>query len=101
MATQREVSEHLGLSVASISELIKKGVLPSKRGRSPLDIDVCRHSYIGYLRKLAGYHKKKRIRRHSRGENKTYKGSSRQSRARSVRIRGQTYTCNLSSRYLG
>jgi len=58
MATQREVSEHLGLSVASISELIKKGVLPSKRGRSPLDIDVCRHSYIGYLRKLAGYHKK-------------------------------------------
>ena len=58
MATQREVSEHLGLSVASISELIKKGVLPAKRGRSPLDIDVCRHSYIGYLRKLAGYHKK-------------------------------------------
>ena len=58
MANQREVSEHLGLSVASISELIKKGVLPSKRGRSPLDINVCRHAYISYLRKLAGYHKK-------------------------------------------
>ncbi len=58
MATQREVSEHLGLSVPSISELIKKGVLPSKRGRSPLDLDVCRHAYISYLRKLSGYHKK-------------------------------------------
>ena len=58
MATQREVAEHLDLSVKRISELIKDGVLPSKRGRSPLNIDVCRHSYISYLRKLGGYHKK-------------------------------------------
>ena len=57
MATQRECAEHLGLSVKSISVLIKKGVLPSKKGRSPLDLDVCRHAYISYLRKLSGYHK--------------------------------------------
>tara|TARA_R100000655_G_scaffold37044_1_gene71660 strand:+ start:64 stop:564 length:501 start_codon:yes stop_codon:yes gene_type:complete len=57
MATQREAAEHLGLSVKSISQLIKNGVLPSKRGRSPLNIDVCRHAYISYLRKLSGYHK--------------------------------------------
>ena len=57
MATQREAAEHLGLSVKSISQLIKNGVLPSKRGRSPLDIDICRHAYISYLRKLSGYHK--------------------------------------------
>ena len=58
MATQRDVAEHLDLSTKSISELITKGVLPSKKGRSPLNIDVCRHAYISYLRKLAGYHKK-------------------------------------------
>lgn len=58
MATQREVAEHLDLSVKRISELIKDGILPSKMGRSPLNIDVCRHAYISYLRKLGGYHKK-------------------------------------------
>lgn len=58
MATQREVAEHLDLSVKRISELIKDGILPSKKGRSPLNLDVCRISYISYLRKLGGYHKK-------------------------------------------
>lgn len=58
MATQREVAEHLDLSVKRVSELIRDGVLPSKKGRSPLNIDVCRFSYISYLRKLGGYNKK-------------------------------------------
>ena len=58
MATQREVADHLDLSVKRISELIRDGVLPSKQGRSPLNIDVCRVAYISYLRKLGGYHKR-------------------------------------------
>jgi len=32
--------------------------LPSKMGRSPLNIDVCRMAYISYLRKLGGYNKR-------------------------------------------
>ena len=58
MATQREVAEHLDLSVKRVSELIRDGILPSKVGRSPLNIDVCRIAYISYLRKLGGYNKK-------------------------------------------
>ena len=58
MATQREVADHLDLSVKRISELIKDGILPSKLGRSHLNLDVCRIAYISYLRKLGGYHKR-------------------------------------------
>ena len=58
MATQKEVAEHLDLSVKRISELIRDGILPSKMGRSPLNIDVCRIAYISYLRKLGGYNKR-------------------------------------------
>jgi len=58
MATQRDIAEHLDLSVKRVSELIRDGVLPSKKGRSPLNIDVCRFSYISYLRKLGGYNKR-------------------------------------------
>ena len=58
MATQRELAVHLDLSVKRISELIRDGILPSKRGRSPLNIDVCRIAYISYLRKLGGYNKR-------------------------------------------
>lgn len=58
MATQREIAEHLDLSVKRISELIRDGILPSKKGRSPLNIDVCRIAYISYLRKLSGYNKR-------------------------------------------
>jgi len=58
MATQRELAEHLDLSTKRISELIRDGILPSKMGRSPINIDVCRIAYISYLRKLGGYHKK-------------------------------------------
>jgi phage terminase Nu1 subunit (DNA packaging protein) len=58
MATQREVADHLDLSVKRVSELIRDGILPSKKGRSPLNIDVCRIAYISYLRKLSGYNKR-------------------------------------------
>tara|TARA_A200000159_G_scaffold28888_1_gene25530 strand:- start:952 stop:1452 length:501 start_codon:yes stop_codon:yes gene_type:complete len=58
MATQREVAEHLDLSTKRISELIRDGILPSKMGRSPLNLDVCRIAYISYLRKLGGYNKR-------------------------------------------
>jgi len=58
MATQREVADHLDLSVKRVSELIRDGILPSKMGRSPLNIDICRIAYISYLRKLGGYNKK-------------------------------------------
>lgn len=58
MATQKEVAEHLDLSVKRVSELIRDGLLPSKKGRSPLNIDVCRVAYISYLRKLGGYNKR-------------------------------------------
>ena len=58
MATQRELAEHLDLSTKRISELIRDGILPSKMGRSPLNIDVCRIAYISYLRKLGGYNKR-------------------------------------------
>ena len=58
MSTQREIADHLDLSVKRVSELIRDGVLPSKMGRSPLNIDVCRIAYISYLRKLGGYNKR-------------------------------------------
>ena len=58
MASQRELAEHLDLSTKRISELIRDGILPSKMGRSPINIDVCRIAYISYLRKLGGYNKK-------------------------------------------
>lgn len=58
LATQRDIAEHLDLSVKRISELIRDGILPSKKGRSPLNIDVCRIAYISYLRKLGGYNKR-------------------------------------------
>ena len=58
MATQRDIAEHLDLSVKRVSELIRDGILPSKKGRSPLNIDVCRVAYISYLRKLGGYNKR-------------------------------------------
>tara|TARA_Y100000004_G_scaffold197143_2_gene270014 strand:- start:6818 stop:7330 length:513 start_codon:yes stop_codon:yes gene_type:complete len=58
MATQKDIAEHLDLSVKRVSELIRDGILPSKKGRSPLNIDVCRFAYISYLRKLGQYNKK-------------------------------------------
>jgi len=58
MATRKEVAEHLDLSLVSISQLIQKGVLDVKQGRNPMDLDLCRRTYINYLRQLGGYNKR-------------------------------------------
>ena len=58
LATRREAAEHLDLSVQSINDLINKGVIVVKAGRSPVNIDACRLAYINYLRKAAHYTKK-------------------------------------------
>lgn len=58
MATQKELAEHLGMSPQSVGELVKKGVFTIKKGRSPVDLDVCRIEYINYLRKSANHFKK-------------------------------------------
>ena len=58
MATQVELAEHLGMSPQSVSELVKRGVFSIKRGRSPVDIDVCRIEYINHLRKSGSHFKK-------------------------------------------
>ena len=58
MATQKELAEHLGMSPQSVGELVKKGVFTIKKGRSPVDLDVCRIEYINHLRKSANHFKK-------------------------------------------
>lgn len=50
MATQKEVAEHLDLSIRRVSALVKQGILPSSRGLGGCSLDTCRISYIGYLR---------------------------------------------------
>jgi len=58
MATQTELAEHLDLSPQSISDLVRKGVITIKKGRSPVNIDACRVQYINHLRKNASHYKK-------------------------------------------
>ena len=58
MATKKELADHLDLSPQSISDLVNKGVLTVKSGRSPVNLDVCRVEYINFLRKAARYTKK-------------------------------------------
>jgi phage terminase Nu1 subunit (DNA packaging protein) len=58
MATQKELAEHLGMSPQSVGELVKKGIFTIKKGRSPVDLDVCRIEYINHLRKSANHFKK-------------------------------------------
>lgn len=58
MATQRELAEHLDLHPTTVSELIKKGVIPAGIGKSNVNIDVCRIAYINHLRKAARYTKR-------------------------------------------
>ena len=58
MATQVELAKHLGMTPQSVSELVKNGVFTIKKGRSPVDIDVCRIEYINHLRKNANHFKK-------------------------------------------
>tara|TARA_X000001382_G_scaffold88503_1_gene63283 strand:- start:1931 stop:2446 length:516 start_codon:yes stop_codon:yes gene_type:complete len=58
MATQVELAKHLGMTPQSVSELVKNGVFTIKKGRSPVDIDICRIEYINHLRKNANHYKK-------------------------------------------
>jgi len=52
MALQSEIGKHLDLSDRRVRGLIKCGVLPASMGRGGMDVDVCRLSYIRYLRGL-------------------------------------------------
>jgi len=52
MATQKEVAEHLDLSLRHVQKLIKDGRLPPTKGRKGCDLESCRFAYIRYLRGL-------------------------------------------------
>lgn len=55
MATLKQVGEHLDLSVSSVSEMVRDGVIPPSKGPGGLDLDACRVAYIRNLRgKAAG-----------------------------------------------
>lgn len=58
MSTQVELAKHLGMTPQSVSELVKNGVFTIKKGRSPVDIDVCRIEYINHLRRNTNHFKK-------------------------------------------
>lgn len=58
MATQKELAEHLGMTPQSLGELVKKGIITVKKGRSPIDLDFSRIEYINHLRKNANHYKK-------------------------------------------
>ncbi len=58
MATRKETAEHLDLSVQSINDLINKGVIQVKTGRSPINLDAARYAYLNELRKSARYTRK-------------------------------------------
>ncbi|GAB1116130.1 MAG: hypothetical protein ACN2B6_11955 [Rickettsiales bacterium] len=50
MASQKEVSEWIGLSDRQVRNLQKSGVLPKAQGRGDLDLKECVKSYIRYLK---------------------------------------------------
>lgn len=52
MATQVEVSKHLGVSTTVISDLTGRGVL-EKTGRNGYDLEQCRLAYLKHLRDAA------------------------------------------------
>jgi phage terminase Nu1 subunit (DNA packaging protein) len=55
LATLKQVGEHLDLSVSSVSEMVRDGVIPPSKGPGGLDLDACRIAYIRNLRgKAAG-----------------------------------------------
>ena len=52
MAKLAELADHLGLSVARISQLKSAGILPdAPRGKH--DLDACRAAYLAHLREVA------------------------------------------------
>ena len=52
MATQKEISEHLGLSDRHVRRLQKNAVLPASKGSGGYDVDASRLAYCDYLRGL-------------------------------------------------
>ena len=58
LATRKEAAEHLDLSVQSINDLINKGIIVVKAGRSPINLDAARFAVLNDLRKAARYTKK-------------------------------------------
>lgn len=49
MATQKEVADHIDLSVRQVQNLLKSGVLPTAVGKG-LDVEACRLAYIRHMR---------------------------------------------------
>jgi phage terminase Nu1 subunit (DNA packaging protein) len=55
LATLKEVGDHLDLSMTSIKEMLREGIIPSSKGPGGLDLESCRVAYIRNLRgKAAG-----------------------------------------------
>lgn len=52
--TQKQIANHLDLSVRQVQRLMKDGVLPGSKGSRGYDLDACRFAYITYLRSRAG-----------------------------------------------
>ncbi len=52
MASQSEVAEHLFLNQASVSDLVRRGVL-AKAARGAYDLVACRRAYILHIREQA------------------------------------------------
>ena len=52
MATHAEFADHIGVSRQAVSEMVRKGVVPST-GRGKLDLDAARIAYCAHLREQA------------------------------------------------
>lgn len=50
VASQKEVSEHLAMSIQTLNNRLKKGILPSRVGTGGLDLDACRVAELKYWR---------------------------------------------------
>ncbi len=53
MATQKDISEHLGVGERHIRKLLSSSILPASKGAGGYDINACRMAYINYLRNLS------------------------------------------------
>ena len=52
MASQAEIADHLFLNQATVSDLVRRGIL-AKAGRGAYDLNACREAYIRHLREVA------------------------------------------------
>lgn len=50
MATRKEIAEHLGLSIRTISNRIRAGIFPASKGARGIDLDACRLAELEYWR---------------------------------------------------